>query len=180
MTRVPQVLFVCVHNAGRSQMAAALLERHAGGRVAARSGGSTPAEQIHPGVRDAMAEVGIDLSAAVPAPWTPEDLGSADVVVTMGCGDACPVHAGKRTSTGSSRTQPGSRCTKSVRSATRSTGASERCSPSCSTASQDDGSQLRGSRSARKGRSSMGHAFPRRRCGHRAAHTVAALGRTPP
>jgi protein-tyrosine-phosphatase len=93
---VPEVLFVCVHNAGRSQMAAALLERHAQGRVSVRPAGSTPAEEIHRGVMDAMAEVGIDLSTAYPKPWTPEVVEAADVVVTMGCGDACPVYPGKR------------------------------------------------------------------------------------
>ncbi len=93
---VPQVLFICVHNAGRSQMAAALLDRHAGGRVHVRSAGSTPAEEIHAGVREAMAEVGVDLSQELPKAWTDEVVEAADVVVTMGCGDACPVYPGKR------------------------------------------------------------------------------------
>jgi arsenate reductase (thioredoxin) len=94
--RLPQVLFVCVHNAGRSQMAAALLERHAAGRVDVRSAGSTPAEEINPAVVEAMAEVGIDLSAAVPKILTTDAVEGSDVVVTMGCGDACPVFPGKR------------------------------------------------------------------------------------
>jgi arsenate reductase len=94
--RVPEVLFVCVHNAGRSQMAAALLERYARGRVRVRSAGSEPAERIHPVVREAMAEIGIDLSREVPKPLTGEAVEAADVVVTMGCGDACPVFPGKR------------------------------------------------------------------------------------
>ena len=92
----PEVLFVCVHNAGRSQMAAALLERAGGGRVVVRSAGSAPGEQIHSGVRDSMAEIGIDLSRARPKPLRDDDVRSADVVVTMGCGDACPVYPGKR------------------------------------------------------------------------------------
>ena len=94
--RVPEVLFVCVHNAGRSQMAAALLERRAAGNVAVRSAGSTPADEINPAVVEAMAEVGIDLSAAVPKILTTEAVEGSDVVVTMGCGDACPVFPGKR------------------------------------------------------------------------------------
>jgi arsenate reductase len=93
---VPQVLFVCVHNAGRSQMAAALLDHHAGGRVRVRSAGSTPAPQVNPRVVEAMAEVGIDLSREVPKALTGGAVGAADVVVTMGCGDACPVFPGKR------------------------------------------------------------------------------------
>jgi protein-tyrosine-phosphatase len=93
---VPEVLFVCVHNAGRSQMAAALLDHHAQGRVHVRSAGSAPADQIHRGVADAMAEIGIDLSRSFPKPWTDEIVRAADVVVTMGCGDACPVYPGKR------------------------------------------------------------------------------------
>ena len=92
----PQVLFVCVHNAGRSQMAAALLAHHAAGRVDVRSAGSAPAGAIHPGVLGAMAEIGIDLSQARPRPWTDDEIQAADVVVTMGCGDACPVVPGKR------------------------------------------------------------------------------------
>lgn len=96
MDEKPVVLFVCVHNAGRSQMAAALLERAAEGRVEVRSAGSTPADEIHPGVREAMAEIGIDLGSARPKLLTDESVRAADVVVTMGCGDACPVYPGKR------------------------------------------------------------------------------------
>ncbi len=92
----PEVLFVCVHNAGRSQMAAALLHHHAGGRVRVRSAGSAPASEINPNVVTAMAELGIDLSRAFPKPLTGEAVEAADVVVTMGCGDACPVLPGKR------------------------------------------------------------------------------------
>jgi arsenate reductase (thioredoxin) len=92
----PEVLFVCVHNAGRSQMAAALLDRAAGGRVLVRSAGSTPAKEIHGAVRAAMDEIGIDLSREFPKPLTDESVKAADVVITMGCGDACPVYPGKR------------------------------------------------------------------------------------
>ena len=93
---VPQVLFVCVHNAGRSQMAAALLHHHAAGRVDVRSAGSTPADEINPAVRAAMAEIGIDLDGAHPTLLTTDAVQASDVVVTMGCGDACPVFPGKR------------------------------------------------------------------------------------
>jgi protein-tyrosine-phosphatase len=93
---VPTVLFVCVHNAGRSQMAAALLELHAAGRVRVLSAGSEPAAAVHPGVLEAMAERGIDLLGAVPKRLEDEAVREADVVVTMGCGDACPVYPGKR------------------------------------------------------------------------------------
>jgi arsenate reductase len=92
----PEVLFVCVHNAGRSQMAAALLDRRAGGRVHVRSAGSTPADEINPSVAAAMAEIGLDLSREFPKPLTDDVVRAADVVVTMGCGDACPVYPGKR------------------------------------------------------------------------------------
>jgi arsenate reductase (thioredoxin) len=92
----PEVLFVCVHNAGRSQMAAGLLEKLAGGRVSVRSAGSDPAEAINPAAVEAMREVGVDLSRALPKPLADEALRAADVVVTMGCGDACPVYPGKR------------------------------------------------------------------------------------
>ena len=92
----PQVLFVCVHNAGRSQMAAALLQHHAAGRVDVRSAGSTPAEEINPAVRAAMAEIGIDLDGARPKLLTTDAVHASDVVITMGCGDACPIFPGKR------------------------------------------------------------------------------------
>jgi arsenate reductase len=92
----PEVLFVCVHNAGRSQMAAALLDHLAQGRVLVRSAGSTPADEINPAVVAAMAELGLDLSKEYPKPLTTEAVEGSDVVVTMGCGDACPVFPGKR------------------------------------------------------------------------------------
>jgi protein-tyrosine-phosphatase len=93
---VPEVLFVCVHNAGRSQMAAALLDRAAGGRVHVRSAGSMPATEIHSGVQEALAEIGLDTSKEFPKPLTDEVVRAADVVITMGCGDACPIYPGKR------------------------------------------------------------------------------------
>ena len=96
MTDILEVLFVCVHNAGRSQMAAALLDRHANGQVVVRSAGSDPADQINPAVLAAMAEVGIDLSRESPKPLTDASVKAADVVITMGCGDACPIYPGKR------------------------------------------------------------------------------------
>ena len=96
MSEVPEILFVCVHNAGRSQMAAALLDHHAQGRVHVRSAGSEPAERVNPSVVQAMAEVGVDVSQEFPKPLTNEVVRAADVVVTMGCGDACPLYPGKR------------------------------------------------------------------------------------
>jgi arsenate reductase len=93
---VPEVLFVCVHNAGRSQMAAALLDRYTEGRVRVRSAGSAPAGQLNPDVLVAMAELGLDLAAERPKRLTGESVEAADVVVTMGCGDACPIYPGKR------------------------------------------------------------------------------------
>lgn len=93
---VPEVLFVCVHNAGRSQMAAALLHRHAGGRLRVRSAGSEPADSLNPRVVEAMREVGIDISREFPKPLSNEFVLAADVVITMGCGDACPIYPGKR------------------------------------------------------------------------------------
>ena len=93
---VPEVLFVCVHNAGRSQMAAALLDHHAAGRVRVRSAGSAPGDEINPAVMAVMREVGLDLSKAFPKPLTDEFVQAADVVITMGCGDACPIFPGKR------------------------------------------------------------------------------------
>ena len=92
----PEVLFVCLHNAGRSQMAAALMHELSEGRVVVRSAGSEPAERINPAVVQAMTEVGIDLSKELPKPLTSEAVEEADVVITMGCGDACPVFPGKR------------------------------------------------------------------------------------
>jgi arsenate reductase (thioredoxin) len=92
----PTVLFLCVHNAGRSQMAAGWLRHLAGDRVTVLSGGSAPAEEINPSAVEAMAERGIDITDQFPKPWTDETVGVADVIVTMGCGDACPVLPGKR------------------------------------------------------------------------------------
>jgi protein-tyrosine-phosphatase len=92
----PAVLFVCVHNAGRSQMAAALLERHAGGRVRVRSAGSEPADRLNPAVVEAMAEIGIDIAAERPKLLQDDAVRASDVVITMGCGDACPVFPGIR------------------------------------------------------------------------------------
>jgi protein-tyrosine-phosphatase len=92
----PEVLFVCVHNAGRSQMAAALLHHRAAGRVRVRSAGSAPAEEINPAVVAVMSEIGLDLSQEFPKPLTDESVQAADVVITMGCGDACPFYPGKR------------------------------------------------------------------------------------
>jgi arsenate reductase len=93
---VPEVLFVCVHNAGRSQMAAALLDHHAKGRVRVRSAGSEPADRINPAVVQAMGEVGLDISKELPKGLTDEAVREADAVVTMGCGDACPFYPGVR------------------------------------------------------------------------------------
>jgi len=92
----PQVLFVCTQNAGRSQMAAGLLALRSGGRIDVRSAGTAPAAALHPVVVEAMAEVGVDLSEADPTPLTNDAVDTADVVVTMGCGDACPVVPGRR------------------------------------------------------------------------------------
>ncbi|MGH8835490.1 MAG: arsenate reductase ArsC [Actinomycetes bacterium] len=96
VTGIPEVLFVCVHNAGRSQMAAALLHHHAAGRVHVRSAGSAPADSINPAVAQAMSEIGLDLSAEYPKPLTDDVVRASDVVITMGCGDACPIYPGKR------------------------------------------------------------------------------------
>ncbi|MCR2791756.1 arsenate reductase ArsC [Microbacterium sp. zg.Y625] len=92
----PSVLFVCVHNAGRSQMAAGFLRDIAGDRIEVRSAGSMPAEQINPVAVEAMAEVGIDITAEQPKVLTTEAVQASDVVITMGCGDACPIFPGKR------------------------------------------------------------------------------------
>ncbi|WP_235883543.1 arsenate reductase ArsC, partial [Saccharopolyspora elongata] len=92
----PEVLFVCVHNAGRSQMAAGLLHHHAQGRVTVRSAGSAPADTINPAVLEVMNELGLDLSQEFPKKLTTDAVEAADVVITMGCGDACPVFPGKR------------------------------------------------------------------------------------
>jgi arsenate reductase (thioredoxin) len=93
---LPEVLFVCVHNAGRSQMAAGLVKLHSEGRIHVRSAGSDPGESINPAVIEAMEEVGVDMSEEFPKPLTDEVVRAADVVITMGCGDACPIYPGKR------------------------------------------------------------------------------------
>jgi len=96
MTQVPRVLFVCTHNAGRSQMAAALLDHEAHGQVQVTSAGSQPASELNPAVVQAMAEIGLDISRQFPKPLTGDKVQAADVVITMGCGDACPFYPGKR------------------------------------------------------------------------------------
>jgi arsenate reductase (thioredoxin) len=92
----PEVLFVCVHNAGRSQMAAGLVKLRSDGKVHVRSAGSAPGERINPAVVEAMTEIGVDMSEEFPKPLTDEVVRAADVVITMGCGDACPIYPGKR------------------------------------------------------------------------------------
>ncbi len=96
MSEKPSVLFVCVHNAGRSQMAAAWLSHLAGDRVEVRSAGSAPADQVNPAAVEAMREVGIDITAQTPKVLTVDAVQASDVCITMGCGDACPVFPGKR------------------------------------------------------------------------------------
>jgi arsenate reductase (thioredoxin) len=96
MRELPEVLFVCVHNAGRSQMAAGLVRLRSEGRIHVRSAGSSPADEINPAVVEAMEEVGVDLAEEFPKPLTDEVVRAADVVITMGCGDACPIYPGKR------------------------------------------------------------------------------------
>jgi arsenate reductase (thioredoxin) len=93
---VPEVLFVCVHNAGRSQMAAALVRLRSEGKVHVRSAGSAPGSEVNPAVVEAMEELGVDMSEEFPKPLTDEFVAAADVVITMGCGDACPIYPGKR------------------------------------------------------------------------------------
>ncbi len=96
MSPIPEVLFVCTHNAGRSQMAAALLDAEGAGRVRVRSAGSQPADQLNPAVVAAMAEIGIDISRELPKRLNAGHVQAADIVITLGCGDACPVYPGKR------------------------------------------------------------------------------------
>jgi arsenate reductase len=93
---MPEVLFVCVHNSGRSQMAAGLLAERSGGRIDVRSAGSEPADTVNPTVVQAMSEIGLDVSQEFPKPLTGAAVRAADVVITMGCGDACPIFPGKR------------------------------------------------------------------------------------
>jgi arsenate reductase len=93
---VPEVLFVCVHNAGRSQMAAGLTRLRSQGRIHVRSAGSAPAEEINPNAVAALEELGIDMTDEFPKPLTDDGVRAADVVITMGCGDACPIYPGKR------------------------------------------------------------------------------------
>jgi len=92
----PTVLFLCVHNAGRSQMAMGFFQHYAGDRAVGWSGGSEPGSAVNPAAIEAMAELGIDISGEFPKPWTDEIVRAADVVITMGCGDACPIFPGKR------------------------------------------------------------------------------------
>lgn len=96
MSAVASVMFVCVHNAGRSQMAAAYLTHLAAGAIEVRSAGTAPAEHLNPAAMAAMAEDGIDITAATPTVLTPHDVRASDVVITMGCGDTCPVYPGTR------------------------------------------------------------------------------------
>ena len=96
MKEQPEVLFVCTHNAGRSQMAAGLVKLRSGGRIHVRSAGSTPADEINPAAVEAMEEIGVDMGEESPKPLMDEVVRAADVVVTMGCGDACPIFPGKR------------------------------------------------------------------------------------
>lgn len=96
VSRPAEILFVCVHNAGRSQMAAGLVALRSGGAVRVRSAGSDPGEAVNPLAVAAMAELGVDLSRAIPNRLSDEEVRAADVVVTMGCGDACPIYPGKR------------------------------------------------------------------------------------
>ena len=92
----PSILFLCVHNAGRSQMAAGWAKKLGGDRVDVFSGGSEPADQVNQAAVAAMAEVGVNISGEIPQPWADEIVRAADVIVTMGCGDACPLYPGKR------------------------------------------------------------------------------------
>ena len=96
MADIPEVLFVCTHNAGRSQMAAALLDQQAAGRLHVTSAGSQPAAELNPAVVQAMVEIGLDISREFPTALTADKVQAADVVITMGCGDACPIYPGER------------------------------------------------------------------------------------
>ena len=120
------VLFLCIQNAGRSKMAAGWLRQLGGDRVTVYSGGSEPASQINPAAIDAVAEVGIDITAEFPKPWTDEVVRAADVVITMGCGDACPLYPGKRYEDGSLPTRPALTSLRCDRSETTSASVSRR------------------------------------------------------
>ena len=130
MADIPEVLFVCTHNAGRSQMAAALLDRQAAGRLRVTSAGSQPADQLNPAVVQAMAEIGIDISQESPKPLTGVKVQAADIVITMGCGDACPVYPGKRYLDWDLPDPAGLSVEQSGRSATTSAAESSSCLPS--------------------------------------------------
>ena len=123
MSDKPSVLFVCVHNAGRSQMAAGFLTALSDGQVEVRSAGSLPAEQVNPAAIAAMAEVGVDISAQQPKVLTTEAVQVSDVVITMGCGDVCPIFPGKRYEDWEWRIPQGRASTRSGRSVTRSAAA---------------------------------------------------------
>src|SRR3954462_9115096 len=128
MNDKPSVLFVCVHNAGRSQMAAGWMRHLAGDRVEVRSAGSAPAETVNPAAVEAMREVGIDITDQRPRLLEYETAEGTDVVITMGCGDACPISPASGTRTGGSTTRPARASTPSARPATRSEPASRRSS----------------------------------------------------
>lgn len=127
MSEKPSVMFVCVHNAGRSQMGAAWTRHLSGGAVEVRSAGSAPADSINPAVHEAMLEVGIDLAGETPKIITPEAVQASDVVVTMGCGDTCPYSPARATRTGSWRTRRGRTWRWCAASGTRSASGSRRC-----------------------------------------------------
>ena len=120
----PEVLFVCVHNAGRSQMAAGLVKLRSEGRVHVRSAGSAPGDDINPAVIQVMSEIGVDMTEEFPKPLTDEVVRAADVVITMGCGDACPIYPGKRYEDWELETRPARTWRRCAASAMRSIGAS--------------------------------------------------------
>jgi arsenate reductase (thioredoxin) len=148
---VPEVLFVCVQNAGRSQMAAALLDHYAKGRVHVRSAGSEPADQINPAVVAAMSELGIDVSREFPKPMTDEVVKAADAVITMGCGDACPIYPGKRYEDWEVDDPPTPISRACVASATTSTNASGGCSPTSPPRQPPDRARARRAPAGRSG-----------------------------
>ncbi len=128
-TGTPAVLFLCVHNAGRSQMALGFFQHYAGDRAVGWSGGSEPGTEVNPAAIAAMKERGIDIAGEYPKPWTDEVVRAADAVITMGCGDACPIFPASATRSGCSTTRPPARrWPTSARCATRSSGASSPCS----------------------------------------------------